>query len=366
MSWEKKLNESICSIDELKKYIKISPIEEIKLKEVVRMHPMKMTKYYLSLINKEDKDDPIRRLIVPSLDELNLCGTYDTSGERENTKTVGLQHKYKQTALILSTSQCAAYCRFCFRKRMVGLPNHEILTRFDNAVDYIKNHKEINNVLISGGDSLVLPTKTIEFFLEKISQLKHIDFIRFGSRIPVVFPERILEDNSLTDLLKKYSQKKRLFVVTHFNHPREITEKSTLAIDKLIESKIIVNNQTVLLKGVNDDSRILSELQSKLVKIGVNPYYIFQCRPVKRVKHHFQVPLYKCIKIVEDAKKELNGHAKRFRYIMSHKSGKIEILGIKDKEIYFKYHQAKNPEKIGKIFTRKLDKTSGWLDELKK
>ncbi|MCK5476896.1 MAG: KamA family radical SAM protein, partial [Candidatus Aenigmarchaeota archaeon] len=112
MSWEKKLNESICSIDELKKYIKISPIEEIKLKEVVRMHPMKMTKYYLSLINKEDKDDPIRRLIVPSLDELNLCGTYDTSGERENTKTVGLQHKYKQTALILSTSQCAAYCRF--------------------------------------------------------------------------------------------------------------------------------------------------------------------------------------------------------------------------------------------------------------
>ena len=365
MSWEKKLNESICSIDELKKYIKISPIEEIKLKEVVKIHPMKITKYYLSLINKEDRDDPIRRLIVPSIEELDLCGTYDTSGESENTKTVGLQHKYKQTALILSTNQCAAYCRFCFRKRMVGLPNHEILTRFDSAVDYIKNHKEINNVLISGGDSLVLPTKTIEFFLEKISQLKHIDFIRFGSRIPVVFPERILEDNSLTDLLKKYSQKKRLFVVTHFNHPREITEKSTLAIDKLIESKIIVNNQTVLLKGVNDDSRILSELQSKLVQIGVNPYYIFQCRPVKRVKHHFQVPLYKCIKIVEDAKKELNGHAKRFRYIMSHKSGKIEILGIKDEEIYFKYHQAKNPEKIGKMFTRKLDKTSGWLDELK-
>ncbi|MCK5039655.1 MAG: KamA family radical SAM protein [Candidatus Aenigmarchaeota archaeon] len=365
MDWEKELKESICSIEELKKYIKLTPEEEKQLQTVVHKHPMRITKYYLSLINKEDKEDPIRRLMIPSPEELNLEGSYDTSGEEENTKTVGLQHKYKQTALILSTNQCAAYCRFCFRKRLVGLPNHEVLDMFGKAVNYIKEHKEINNVLITGGDSLILPTKIIESFLEKLSTIKHLDFIRFGSRIPVVFPNRILNDKALLALLKKYSLKdRRIYVVTHFNHPKEITEESINAIDQLIKSNIIINNQTVLLKGVNDNPETLSNLLNKLVSIGVNPYYVFQCRPVKRVKHHFQIPLYHGLEIVEDAKKKLNGHSKRFKYVMSHKKGKIEIIGIKGDEIYFKYHQAKNPKNIGKLFREKINKTAGWLDEL--
>ena len=119
MTWEKELGESICSISELKKYIKLTSKEEKQLQKVIEIHPMKITKYYLSLINKEDKKDPIKRIIIPSPDELNLDGSYDTSGEKENTKTVGLQHKYDQTALILSTNRCSAYCRFCFRKRLV-------------------------------------------------------------------------------------------------------------------------------------------------------------------------------------------------------------------------------------------------------
>jgi len=126
-----------------------------------------------------------------------------------------------------------------------------------------------------------------------------------------------------------------------------------------------VNNQTVLLKGVNDEPATLAELQNRLVGIGVNPYYVFQCRPVKRVKRHFQVPICKGADIVEKAKVKCNGHSKRFRYIMSHKSGKIEIMGIVNEEICFKYHQAKNRKNLGKIFSRKLDEKAGWLDDFK-
>ena len=305
-------------------------------------------------------------MVIPSVEELNLSGSYDTSGEQENTKLRGLQHKYSQTALILATNRCATYCRFCFRKRMVGLPAQEILRNFNNAVRYIEEHKEINNVLISGGDPFMLSTRTIEKFLEKLSNLPHLSFIRFGSKVPVYLPNRFIEDDKLLKLFKKYSlPDRKIYIVTQIDHPREITDQLIEAITKLLNSGVIINNQTVLLKGINDNPDILAELQNKLVSIGINPYYVFQCRPVKRVKRFFQVPLYKGYEIVEQAKKKLNGHSKRFKYVMSHRTGKIEIIGIMNDEIYFKYHQAKDPRNYGRFFKRKLNKTAGWLDELK-
>lgn len=364
MDWKDKLAQSVCTIEELKEHIDISLEEEELLREVIKIHPMRITPYYLSLIDKEDKADPIRKMIVPSKEELDLAGDYDTSGEQENTPCVGLQHKYAQTALILSTNQCGAYCRFCFRKRLVGLPNKEILEKFEDVINYIKEHPEINNVLVSGGDPLILPTEVIEQFLEQLTNIQHLDFIRFGSRVPVTFPARILDDEELLAVLKKYTAKKQIYVVTHFNHPREITEESICAVRRLREANIILNNQTLLIRGVNDDPDVLAELQNRLVKIGVNPYYVFQCRPVKRVKTHFQVPLCEGYEIVEKAKAKLNGHSKRFKYVMSHRIGKIEIVGIMGGEMYFKQHQAKNPEDIGKFFKRKLNKTAGWLDDL--
>ncbi len=304
-------------------------------------------------------------MTVPSEEELNLLGSYDTSGERENTMMPGLQHKYAQTALILATNRCATYCRYCFRKRLVGLPTEEILQRFNDAVKYIENHEEINNVLISGGDPFVLSTGVIKEFLEKLSNIPHLDFIRFGTRVPVTFPDRILEDGDLLTVLENNSQEsRRIYVVTQFNHPREITQKATDAVSRLIRSGVILDNQSVLLKGVNDDPETLAELQNKLVSIGVNPYYVFQCRPVKRVKNNFQVPLYKGYEIVDRAKKKLNGHSKRFKYILSHQTGKIEIVGVMAGYIYFKYHQARATEDLGKFFKRKINKTAGWLDEL--
>ncbi len=365
MTWQKELEQSICTVEELAKYVKLTKKEQEQLQKIIEIHPMRITRYYLSLIDTSDPDDPIRRMIVPSEGELDLSGTYDTSGESENTKMPGLQHKYSQTALILATNRCAAYCRHCFRKRLVGLPTEEILQRFNEAAKYVGEHEEINNVLISGGDPFVLPTKVIGKFLKKMSGISHLDFIRFGTRVPVTFPDRIIEDKELLALLKKNSLKnRRIYIVTHFNHPREITPKSTDAVHALIRSGVIINNQTVLLKGVNDNPKTLAELQNKLVGIGVNPYYVFQCRPVKRVKNNFQVPLYKGCEIVDSAKKMLNGHSKRFRYVMAHRTGKIEIIGIMDDYIYFKYHQAKAQKDIGRFFRRKANKTAGWLDDL--
>ena len=368
MGWQDKIKQNIVTIDELKQYIKLSKQEEKLLKKVADFHPMSITKYYLSLINKQDKNDPIKKLIIPSVEELNQEGSYDPSDEKSNTKQVGLQHKYKQTALILCTNECTAYCRHCFRKRMVGLSNKERLKRFDLAVSYIKKHKEIDNVLITGGDSLALETHVIEKFLNKLSTIPHVKYIRFGTRVPVVFPDRILDDKRLLQVMKKYSKKKQIHIVTHFNHPREITKKSIAGIKKILDANILIYNQTVLLRGINDNPKLLASLLNQLIDIGILPYYVFQCRPVKRVKEHFSVPLYKGYQIFEAAKKKIKAHilCKRLKYIMSHKTGKVEMIGVLDDEIYFKYHQAKNPNNLGKFFKRKLNKTAAWLDELKK
>ena len=359
------MENSICTIEQLKDFIDLSSKEEKKLKQITQRHPMRVTAYYMSLIDWDDPYDPIRKMAIPSFEEFSIQGSYDTSGEAENTKLSGLQHKYQETALILATNKCATYCRHCFRKRLVGLQTKEIIGRFEDAAEYIKLHEQINNVLITGGDPLVLENGIIEQFLSILSDFPQLKFMRFGSRAPVTFPSRF-EDDDLLRILSRYSRPdRRIYVVTQFNHPNEITKQSIKAVDNLIKSGVIVNNQTVLLKGVNDNPTTIVNLQNKLVSIGVNPYYIFQCRPVKRVKQHFQVPLCRGIEIIEKAKEHCNGHSKRFRYIMSHRTGKIEILGIFEDEIYFKYHQAKNRKKLGKIFTRPVNENAGWLDDLK-
>ena len=367
MNWQRELKRNISTLGQLKKHIELTPDQERQLTKVTAKHPMSITRYYMSLIDNKDPNDPLRKMLVPAVEELDLTGSYDPCRELQNTKLPGLQHKYSRTALILATSRCASYCRYCFRKRLVGLPTPEILRRLRDAVQYIREHVEVDNVLLSGGDPFVLTTEVIGRFLEKLSAIPHLNFIRFGTRVPATFPDRILEDAELLDLLGRYSLKNtRIHVVTQFNHPREITEKSTDAVSRLIASQLILKNQTVLLKGVNDDPSTLAELQSRLVGIGVSPYYVFQCRPVRRVKRQFQVSLRTGYHIVEEAKKKLNGPSKRFRYIMSHATGKVEIVGVVGDEIYLKYHEAKSPDNIGRFFKRRLTETARWLAELER
>ena len=366
MSWEALLGDAVSSVEELAEYIPVSENEKEVLSDICQYHPLRISKYYLSLIDSNDTDDPIKRLAVPQAHESYLEGSYDTSGERSNTVLPGLQHKYEQTALILATNECAMYCRHCFRKRLVGLNTAEVLHDIGPAAEYIEKHKEITNVLVTGGDPFVLTNDRIDEILGALTEIRHLDFIRFGTRVPVTFPERIISDDEFLDILKKYSSdKKPLYVVTQFNHPREITKKSVRACDKLRKIGIVISNQTVLLKGVNNDSDIMAQLQRGLVRIGVIPYYIFQCRPVRRVKKHFQVPLYDACQIIQETRRKLDGHSKRFRFIMSHPTGKVEILGMHNGQFFFKYHQAKNPNMIGVVFSRRADKTSTWLDDLK-
>jgi len=363
--WQDELANNVTTLEELKEYIDLAAEEEEKLQEVIDMHPMSIPRYYLSLIDPKDPDDPIRKMAVPSVNELDVSGFYDTSGEKKNIKLPGLQHKYKNTVLLLSANVCSMYCRHCFRKRMVGLTNDEVMSSFNEAYEYIGAHPEVNNVLISGGDSLILPTQVIAHLLEKLTRLPHLDYIRFGTRMVLAYPDRILKDDELVEVFKAYSKKdRRIYLSTQFNHPNEITEQSTEAVSRFIESGVIVNNQTVLLKGVNDTPETLANLQKNLVRIGVNPYYVFQCRPVKRVKNHFQVPLAEGYRIVDEARGMLDGVSKRFRYAMSHEKGKIEILGTIGDEMFFKHQQAKDPEDASRFFKRKLDETAGWLDEL--
>ena len=363
--WQDELANNVTTLEGLKEYIDLAAEEEEELQEVIDLHPMSIPRYYLSLIDPKDPNDPIRKMAVPSVNELDVTGFYDTSGEKENTKLPGLQHKYKNTVLLLSANVCSMYCRHCFRKRMVGLTNDEVMSRFDEAYEYIGAHPEVNNVLISGGDSLILPTQVIAHLLEKLTRLPHLDYIRFGTRMVLAYPDRILKDDELVEVFKAYSKKdRRIYLSTQFNHPNEITEQSTEAVSRFIESGVIVNNQTVLLKGVNDKPETLANLQKNLVRIGVNPYYVFQCRPVKRVKNHFQIPLAEGYRIVDEARGMLDGVSKRFRYAMSHEKGKIEILGTIGDEMFFKHQQAKDPEDASRFFKRKLDETAGWLDEL--
>ena len=350
------LEKNINRLNDLFVLLDLSPSEQKNIMEIAEKFPISIPAYYLSLINKEDKNDPIRKMAIPSEFEKDLEGTFDTSGEGDNTVITGMQHKYNETVMILSTNQCAMYCRHCFRKRLVGLSDEEIAKHFEEMAQYIKEHKEISNVLISGGDSLVNSNTKIEYLLKLFTSIDNLDFIRFGTRIPVVMPQRISEDLQLLEILKKYSKKKQIYIVTQFNHPNEVTEESKKAIKMLQKIGIVVKNQTVLLKGVNDDSHVLGSLLKKLTSIGVVPYYIFQCRPVKGVKGQFQVPFERGYEIIEGAKAMQNGQGKCFKYCFSCESGKIEVVGKLGDEMIFKFHEAKYEKDYGRIFTKKLEK----------
>lgn len=350
----------------MEEYITLSSDERNQLKEISRIHPIRVTPHVMNLIDSDDPNDPIRKMYLPNLDEMDLSGAYDTSGEAENTKTTGLQHKYEPTALLLSTNVCAIYCRYCFRKRMVGLKNSEVLNQFDDAIRYISEHPEINNVLVSGGDSFMLDTEILKTFIDRLSAIPHIRFIRFGTKTIQTLPQRITEDREFLKMLKQQNSnpaKPKIYVVTHINHPREIASETIEAVRGLNESGVTVSCQTVLLKGINDSVEVMVELMNSLVAAGIVPYYIFQCRPVKRVQKSFQIPIARGIRIIEEAKGQLSGLAKRFKYAMSHQIGKIEIVGLLEDQIVFKIHDARYTGQTGVMFMRPEEEINGWLND---
>ena len=364
-TWKEELKENITTVEELASLLTFSEEEISGMKEVTKYFPMSIPRYYFSLINKDDPADPIRKMSLPAAGGLNREGLLDTSGESENTVMPCLQHKYESTVLILSTNRCAMYCRHCFRRRLVGIPGAEAESHIDDMIRYVREHPGINNVLLSGGDALMNENWKIEEYLEKFSSLPQLDFIRIGSRTPVTFPHRITGDAELQEILGKYQKKKQIYMVTHFNHPAEMTGEACEAVRVLQKLGLIIKNQTVLLKGVNDDPLVLGTLLRKIASWGMVEHYIFQCRPVVGVKNRFQLPIMEGSRIVNAANAMQNGMGKSAQYTMSHHTGKIAILGLNDaSEMVFQYRQGKNPSDIGRIFTIRLSETDMWLDQI--
>ena len=231
------------------------------------------------------------------------------------------------------------------------------------GIEYIRNHPEINNVLLTGGDSLILSTKRLENIIKQLREIEHVKVIRLGSKLPAYYPMRIYEDPDLLSMISKYSTpEKRIYIMAHFNHPKEITKEARKAIKALHDAGAIIVNQTPVLKGINDDPKVLADLLNQLSWAGVTPYYFFVNRPVAG-NHDFVLTLEEVYNVVEQAKALTSGLGKRVRLVMSHKSGKIEILAIKDGKAYLKYHQAKHGN-YGEFMVLDCPKDAAWFDDL--
>mgnify|MGYP001397351920 CR=1 FL=1 len=340
--------------------------EEVRaqLKKVAEKYVFRANDYYLSLIDWSDPADPIRQLIIPRIEELSDWGKLDASNEAAVTVTKGVQHKYRDTVLLLCNEVCGAYCRYCFRKRLFMDENDEVSIDVSKGIDYIAAHPEVTNVLLTGGDPLLMGTRRLVEIFDRLRRIDHVGIIRIGSKMPAFNPWRVLDDPALLDAIRTYSTaEKRIYVMAHFDHPRELTEPAVRGIAALLQAGAIVVNQCPIVKGVNDDADTLATMFRKLSFIGAPQYYVFQGRPTAG-NEPYEVPIVRGYQLVEEAKKRVSGLAKRARFSMSHETGKIEIVGVDDKHIYMRYHRAKHPANEGRFMVFHRDDSAFWLDQL--
>jgi lysine 2,3-aminomutase len=276
------------------------------LAQASRLYRMAITPYYLSLIEPKDVEDPIAKQAIPSgLETLSRPWERDDPLEEEaDARVTGLTHRYPDRALMVTTNLCAMYCRHCTRKREWRSPEgHASKARIDEMIRYIGEHPEIRDVIVSGGDPLILPTAKLDELLQSLRRIPHVEIIRIGTRVPVVMPMRI--DGELLEVLDRAAP---VWLNTQFNHPREITEESAAACEKIARTGIPIGNQTVLLRGVNDCPTVMTELCRSLLKIRVRPYYLYQCDPVKGVGH-FRTAIGEGVRIIESMRGHTSGLA---------------------------------------------------------
>jgi KamA family protein len=319
--------------------------------------------YYQSLIDWNDPDDPIARIVMPDVSELEPWGRLDASNEVEYTRVPGLEHKYPSTALLLVNDVCGAYCRFCFRKRLFMHDNDEVVRDVRPGIEYIRAHPEITNVLLTGGDPLLMSTRLLEGIIERVREIDHVKIIRIGSKMPAFNPFRIIDDPALPAMLEKYSTpERRIYVMCHFNHPRELTPEATKALAILQRAGVVTVNQTPLVAGVNDDPAVLAELFRKCSFVGVPPYYVFQCRPTLG-NRLYSVHLERAYRVFEAAKSTVSGLAKRARFVLSHETGKLEVVALTRRLVIFKYHRAADAAMSGRVLVFGRNPAARWLDD---
>ena len=294
--WKWQFRNRITTVERLAELLPLSAEERAQIRLVTERYPLSITPYYFSLIDPADHADPIRRQSVPSLPEITMgsMGLEDPLGEREDSVVPGLVHRYPDRVLMVLTDICPMLCRHCTRKREW---RHGGWVRSDEEIeamlDYLRRNTQVRDVILSVGDPLSLSTRRLEYVISKVREIKHIEIIRIGSRYPVVLPQRV--DAELCDMLSKYGP---IWFNTHFNHPREVTAESAAACERLLRAGMPVNNQTVLLRGINDSVETITELCHGLLRARVRPYYLFQCDEVQGTEH-LRTPVETGIRIIE-------------------------------------------------------------------
>jgi lysine 2,3-aminomutase len=321
--WKWQFRNRITSIEQLAQFIPLSAEEQAQLRLVTMRYPLSITPYYLSLINPYDPDDPIRKQGIPSILEMTIgsMGVEDPLDEKGDSVVPGLVHRYPDRVLMVLTDICPMFCRHCTRKRewrnggWVRAPGE-----VEAILSYIRQHRAIRDVIISGGDPLTLSTQRLEDIISRIREIRHVEIIRIGSRFPVVLPQRI--DSELCAMLAKYGP---IWLNTHFNHDREITPEAAEACDRLVRSGVPVNNQSVLLRGVNDSVEAQTELCHGLLRIKVRPYYLFQCDEVQGTEH-LRTPVEVGMKIIEGMRGHTSGlSVPTFVIDLPHGGGKVPL-----------------------------------------
>jgi len=305
-NWQWQLRNSFTSPDQLNSLLGLSE-DESSSKASGKNLPVRITPYYASLLDPTDPSQPLRRTVVPVSQELILSPgeLEDPLSEVHDSPVPLIVHRYPDRVLFLVTNFCSAFCRYCTRTHMVANQNkiHSSQAEWDRAIEYIREHTEVRDVLLSGGDPLTLSDSRIEYLLSRLRQIPHVEIIRIGSKVPVVMPQRITRD--LVRMLKKYHP---LLMSIHFTHPDEITPEVIDACNRLADAGIPLGSQTVLLKGINDDAAVFMKLTHELLKIRVKPYYLYQCDPIPG-SAHFRTPLDTGLDIIRNLRGFTSGYA---------------------------------------------------------
>jgi lysine 2,3-aminomutase len=352
-------------VTDLTQVKEISPEQQRALLPVVQQYVFRANDYYLKLIDWSNPTDPIRQIIIPRQDELLDWGKLDASNEAAVTVGRGIQHKYVDTVLLLCNEVCGAYCRFCFRKRLFMDGNDEVTNDISEGLNYIRTHPEVNNVLLTGGDPLLMSAQKLSAIFQSLREIPHVQIIRIGSKMPAFDPGRILNDKDLHQVLRTYStSEKRIYLMAHFDHPRELTGLAAECIACFLGSGVICVNQCPLIRGVNDCPEVLAELFARLSFIGCPQYYIFQGRPTAG-NEPYSVPVVQGWQIFQEAITRGSGLARQARFVMSLENGKVEVLAVDDDRIYLRYLQAKDVDLIGKFMMFRRDDAACWFDELR-
>lgn len=304
--WQWQVRNRITDVKILEKVINLTEQEKLDIGEVLKKFRMGITPYYASLMDPEDPNCPIRKQAVPTIMETHLSASdmEDPLHEDTDSPVPGLTHRYPDRVLFLITDQCSMYCRHCTRRRFAGQNDMGVpMDRIDKCIEYIRNTPQVRDVLLSGGDCLLVSDDKLEYIIKKLREIPHVEIVRLGTRTPVVMPQRITDD--LVNMLKKYHP---IWLNTHFNHPKELTKDSAEACRKLADAGIPLGNQSVLLRGVNDCPNIMMELVHGLVKMRVRPYYIYQCDLSMGIEH-FRTKVSKGLEIMESLRGHTSGYA---------------------------------------------------------